>query len=195
MLRAFIRSSRHRASIIFLQEKVRAVARQLNLQARPEIALPAEPPAAPSSSKPEPNTHYRELGLVLATASPTTSLALILGQEPILAAEGFRVVLVIAPADPESARRQIIDLVQSGTAGILCCPSVYTSVSAIAAGTCPVIALSPWAAESLLKTLGVSRPPVQPTPIIVTSPKPEPLNPPPATAASTPIPPAGARSC
>jgi len=166
------------------QERVRAIARQLDTQTGPGVPLPVEAEAVPDNPKPEPNIKYRELGLVLSTTSLEASLSLVLGQEPILAAEGFRVVLVIAPADPESARRRILSLIQSGISGILCCPTVYSTVSTTAAGTCPVIALSPWAADSLLKTLGVARPAEQPKPISAQPPKPEPVKIPPATVAS-----------
>ena len=96
------------------------------------------------------------IGLVISLASPASTLALIPCQEPGLAAAGFNVVMVTLPADPLLAQDRITTLTRSGVAGLLCCPSVYSTVTASAAGACPVTAISPWSAASLLKLMGVA---------------------------------------
>ncbi|MEI6564981.1 MAG: LacI family DNA-binding transcriptional regulator, partial [bacterium] len=92
----------------------------------------------------------REVGLVVGAGSPASSLALIPGQELLLATEGFTTVIVALPADGEGTRRRLADLVTARFIGILCCPSLFTTVSSAVANQYPLIALSPWAAKTLL---------------------------------------------
>ena len=130
---------------------------------------------------------------MVGTGSPASSLALIPGQELILATEGFTTVIVALPADGESARSRLTELGTAGFFGILCCPSLFTSVASAVANHCPLIALSPWSAETLLgkhpvAATRVDTPiptatPLQPTPTT----KPIPVITPVVVATPTPV--------
>ena len=141
------------------RDRVRSVARQLGYQPGRNTRFKPRPPtgggqqtaiAAPVAG--------RVIGLVVSLVSPASTLALIPCQEPVLAAAGFNVVMMTLPADPLLAQGRVTALTRSGVAGLLCCPSVYSTVMAIAAGACPLTAISPWSASSLLKSLGVPTP-------------------------------------
>ena len=130
---------------------------------------------------------------MVGTGSPASSLALIPGQVLILAAEGFTAVIVALPADGESARSRLDELRTAGFFGILCCPSLFTAVASAVANQCPLIALSPWAAETLLGKHPVAgtradtpiplAAPIQPAPTT----KPIPVITPVVVAAPTPV--------
>lgn len=145
------------------RDRVRAVARQLGYQSGLNTRFKPQPTTAGGQeiavSTP---TAGRIIGLVTSLTSPASTLALVPSQEPDLAAAGFNVLLVTLPADPQLAQDRISALIRSGVAGLLCCPSVYAAVAAITAGACPVTAISPWSATTLLKSLGVPTP----TPVV-----------------------------
>ena len=171
------------------QERIRTVARQMNYQSDTGIgaadsATPA-PVAIPSATRPA----SREIALVLAMTTPATSLALVPGLGLALGSAGFNVTLVTLPPDPAAAHDGIARLSQSGAAGFLCCPTVYSTLSAQVPGR-PVIALSPWAAESLIAgmnpTVTPSRQPEQPATPSPPLPTPPPLAPVIATTTASP---------
>ncbi len=83
------------------------------------------------------------IGLVLAAAGAGTSVEAIPALEPILAAAGYRLVVVVLPSDPASARDRVTTLLHDGAAGILCCPAAMPVTSQVVAASCPVIHLPP----------------------------------------------------
>jgi hypothetical protein len=121
----------------------------------------------------------RQIGLVLSAASPVETLALIPSLEPPLSAAGYQLVVVTLPADQAAARERVL---RSGFAGLLCCRTVYSAVSALVAGACPAIVLWEGAGKAILNAVSPSpanasveasgqsavsspQPPVQPAPI------------------------------
>ncbi|MEI7881698.1 MAG: LacI family DNA-binding transcriptional regulator, partial [bacterium] len=132
------------------QARIRAVARQLDYQPdtlAKEIRTGSQRTAVSGSIA---TVTRREIGIVVGAGSPASTLALIPEQEPILAAAGYTTIFVALPADAEAIRLRLASLLATGVQGILSCPSVFATVAAAMADQCPVIALSPWAAETLL---------------------------------------------
>ncbi len=145
------------------RDRVRSVALQLGYQTGQNTRFKAQPPVAnrqePAAAAPAAG---RTIGLITSLTSPASTLALVPSQEPDLSSAGFNLLLVTLPTDPQLAQGRIITLIRSGVAGLLCCPSAYSTVAAITAGACPVIAISPWSTTTLLKSLGVPTP----TPVV-----------------------------
>jgi len=138
------------------QEKIRTVARQLGYTANPNtrftMTAPQLVPAAPSPAPIralESQTPARQIGLVLSPNSPASVLALIPGLDPVLADAGYRLVVMTLPGDSTAGRDRVTQLIHD-SAGILCCPSIFPAVSVAVANQCPVIALSPGAAKSMV---------------------------------------------
>ena len=143
------------------QNRVKAAARQLNYQpntAAQRMALGMLPDLPPSQVEaPKPQTQSRQVGLVLSTTSRTDILALIPGLEPVLAESDYRLFVSTLPADPAAATAKVTQLLNDCVAGLICCPSVYSAVSATVATRCPVIVLWQGAARAILEA--VARPP------------------------------------
>jgi len=98
---------------------------------------------------------HTTLGLIMAPGGPDDSSAHLAAAEAVLAAAGYRLTLIVLPADPGAARDRVAALLHDGVAGLLCAPSIWSIAAQIAAGTCPVIALGQGAGETILKALGV----------------------------------------
>ena len=148
------------------QARVLAVARQLGYQSDPTtrgFALrkgkPAQPMAGISDGKSQTSDvgwkKSRQIGILLSIASQTDIIALIPALEPVLAAEGYTMTIVITPTDPAAIRERVSRLQTNHVSGILSCPSVYAAVSTIVAGTCPVIVLWQGASKAMLSGLGI----------------------------------------
>jgi len=60
---------------------------------------------------------------------------MILATEPVLAAAGYDLVVIVIPADPVAARERVSELLNHGVSGIVCCPSVYSTMSAMVANS------------------------------------------------------------
>lgn len=60
------------------------------------------------------------IGLLLSATGSGESLSLIPVIEPILATAGYRLTLVVLPANPTAAQERISTLLHDGVAGILC---------------------------------------------------------------------------
>ena len=162
------------------QARIRATA--LRLGYRPDSLTQAIRAGNWSREAATPNspTGRREIGLVVGENSPSSSLALIPGQELLLAAEGFTTVLITLPSATDGLRHRLAELATAGFSGILCCPSVFTAVAGAMANSPPMIALSPWAAATLLgrpttETTHPTAPPIIPTPPPVAPPTPPPV--------------------
>ncbi len=121
------------------QARIRTVSRQLDYHPNPNTRF-AKMPARPSSSP-----LSRQIGLVLSTSSPATSLALIPDLELVIAAADFQLVVMTLPPDPAVARTRLVRLLHD-SAGMICCPSIYPTVSAIG----PAIVLWRGAAQAIL---------------------------------------------
>ncbi|MEI6166935.1 MAG: LacI family DNA-binding transcriptional regulator [bacterium] len=156
------------------QDRIRVIASQLNYQpdglAR-EIRVSRRSPDGSGQTVADKG---RQIGLVIAVGSPASTLALIPAQEPVLSAAGFTTIFIALTPDPEVIRTRLAALLASGVSGILCCPGVFTAVSATVGDRCPVIALSPWAAELLVKPKPVipAATPPKPAPTMVVEPAP-----------------------
>ena len=98
------------------------------------------------------------IGLVLSAAGSGGSAALIPAVASVLAAAGFRLVVIAVPADLGAAREAVTSLLHDGIAGLLCCPTAMSVTVTAVAGMCPVMPLVTGAAETLLKALGAPVP-------------------------------------
>ncbi len=162
------------------QVRVLAAVRQLGYESNPIINthllnqaistnLSTEAMAGQNSSKEE-----RQIVLALSAASPPDSIAMILATEPALAAAGYDLVVIVLPADPAAVRERVSMLLHDGTAGIVCCPSIYPVVSAIVAKECPVIVLWQGAGKAMvgmLQAVSVDpEPPTVPKPVVNVAP-------------------------
>ena len=165
------------------QARILAAARQLGYQS-PFRRL-SDGPSQSENAVPE----NRQIGLILSLTSPVESLALIPGLEPTLFAAGYQLEVVSLPADPTAAKARML---KTGFAGLICCRTIYSAVSAIVAGKCPTIVLWEGAGKAILNAvggnqfsvgseLGVTSKPIAETP------KPIPAAPPPITT-PTPVP-------
>ncbi|MEI6563927.1 MAG: LacI family DNA-binding transcriptional regulator [bacterium] len=164
------------------QARILAVVRQLGYQSTPIVKANASrqiPAASQDGGKPA-----EKIGLVLSTASPPNSLAMILGLEPVLAVAGYHLIVIVVPADPVATRTRVIQLLHDGAAGIVCCPSVFSAVSATVSSACPVIVLWQGAGQAMVATLRrtpesiaipviVDPPATVPEPVPVATPEPE----------------------
>jgi hypothetical protein len=189
------------------QQRVLAAVRQLGYQANTtarNMALGTVPASIPQPSQiatPESQLPSREIALVLSASSPAESLALIPSLEPVLTAANYRLFVVTLPAEPAAADERLTRMLDdearpaSGrkTVGFLCCPTVYSTVSALLAGRCPAIVLWQDAAKAMVAKLAdpsaaVPVPPVVPVapPVVV----PPPIIPVLAPLPVTPTPPA-----
>ena len=164
------------------QARIWAVARQLGYRRSANTRF-AKTPAAPSSSAAA-ALPGRQIGLVISVSSSTATLALIPGLEPVLASGGLKLLVITLPSDAEAGQQRVAQLAQE-CAGILCCPSVYPSVSAIVTNQRPVMVLWQEAGKAMLTALGLvttSVPPSNP----LTNPPPAAVKP---AAASAFVPP------
>lgn len=123
------------------------------------------------------------LGLVLASGGDDISDEYLPAMDAVLAAAGYRLLLLFLPGDPSVARDRVTSLLHDGIAGVLCSPVAMPVVIQVVSGDCPVVAVGKGAGEAMLRALGVAvpvtvtpPPPVKPAPIIVaavpSSPKP-----------------------
>ncbi len=173
------------------QQRILAAVRQLGYQANTtarNMALGMVPASIPQPSQietPESQRPNLEIALVLSASSPAESLALIPSLEPVLIAANYRLFVVTLPADPTAARERLTRMLDdearpaSGrkTVGFLCCPTIYSTVSTLLAGRCPVIVLWQDAAKAMVATLAdpsvaVPVPPVVPVALPVVAPPP-----------------------
>ncbi|MEI6166208.1 MAG: LacI family DNA-binding transcriptional regulator [bacterium] len=188
------------------QARVLAVARQLGYQSDPttrRFALckgkptrPTVPPAGISNGKSQmaegEGKKSRQIGILLSVVSQSDVIALIPGLETVLAAEGYTLTILITPTDPTAIRERVSRLLTDRVSGILACPSVYAAVSAIVAGTCPVIVLWQGAGKAMLSGLGIpmegaapSAPVSAATPVIIPA---QPMTPPKPVSIPVPTP-------
>ena len=160
------------------QARVRSIASQMGYQPDPiarNVALgKGIPPRSPLPSISTSQTPFpvsptptavvgrRQMGIVLAVDSTSTTLALLPELEPVLAAADYRLVMITVPADLVAASQRVNQLIQEGIVGLLCCPTIYQATVATAAGRCPVIVLWAGAAKAMLATL--NDPVASPTP-------------------------------
>jgi hypothetical protein len=151
--------------------------------------VPAVPSPAPIQA-PESQTPARQIGLVLSPNSPASVLALIPGLDPVLADAGYRLVVMTLPGDSTAGRDRVTQLIHD-SAGILCCPSIFPAVSVAVANQCPVIALSPWSAKSMVDKISgcpvVGDEEVAELPIVELLRKEPVASPPPVTPVVTPV--------
>ncbi|MEI8141073.1 MAG: LacI family DNA-binding transcriptional regulator, partial [bacterium] len=182
------------------QDRVLAAVRQLGYQSTPIVNSGASQPVLAVSR--DPGKPVDKICLVLSSASSPDSFSMILGLEPVLAAAGYQLVVSVIPIDPAAARERVIQLLKSGTTGMVCCPTVYSTVSAVVAKAClelgrtgcPVIVLWQGAGKAMVATLqgvnteleapSVAKPAVNATPVVLppttpVSPAPRPVVPPP----------------
>ena len=128
------------------QARIRSIALQLgyqpNLVAR-DIVLrkpfrgvkPQSGSSDVKSQMAETKPGRQQIGVILSPTSTSETLGLIPGLIPVLTAAGYRlVVMTTDPADPATVRTELIPFLSEGVAGLLCCPTVYSSVSEIAGG-------------------------------------------------------------
>ena len=152
------------------RQHVLAVARQLGYQPDPiarNVALGKGAPARPAVAAPamlsgeksqmtEVETQRRQIGVVLSATSPAETLGLIPGLIPVLASADYQLVITTLPSDPMAARERVNRLLSDGVAGIICCPSLYPAMSALANGKCPVIVLWQGAGKAMLAKVTAS---------------------------------------
>ena len=156
---------------------------------RPPISaspISASPIPLPSSPAPTAVVGRRQMGIVLAVDSASTTLALLPELEPVLAAADYRLVMITVPADPAVASQRVNQLIQEGIVGLLCCPTIYQATVATAAGRCPVIVLWAGAAKAMLATLNDPMASQTPAPAPTTAAAPAAMMPPPSPVAAAP---------
>lgn len=124
------------------QDRIRAAARQLgyqpnqtarNIVLRKPYAGIRKPAAA---GTPGTGQQGRQIGVALSPKTSRDTLGLLPDLIQELGSAGYR--LVIAETDPDApdmARQQAMQLLQECAGGILCCPTTYALVSALAAET------------------------------------------------------------
>ena len=95
----------------------------------------------------------RQIGLFISAASPASTLAFIPGVEPVMAEAGYELVVVTVSGDPVAAQKRVTQFLGKKTAGMLCCPSLYSAVSATVNGKCPVMVLWQGAGSAMLKAV------------------------------------------
>ena len=111
---------------------------------------------APAESQ-DSGKHARQIILALSAVSPPDSIAMIVVTEPVLAAAGYDLVVIVIPADPVAARERLSLLLHEGIAGMVCCSSIYPVVSAMVAKGCPVIVLWQGAGKAMVGAIQVGR--------------------------------------
>ncbi len=168
------------------QARILAVARQMNYHpddtAR-NIALgnAVFPTPARTESRNDVKP-AKQIGLVLSAASPASSLTLIPGLDPVFSAAGYRLTVITVPNDLAAAHERLSSALADGIAGLLACPTVYSTVLESVGNTCPVIVLWQDAAKAILEKISgsveveapraqppapvVSRAPVTPPPVV-----------------------------
>ena len=141
------------------QNRVLAVAHQLGYQpnqiARNIVLGRGRPLRSVSDDKSkmeDKRPDWPQIGLILSAASSPETLGIIPGLIPELAAAGYRLVVITTdPTDPSTAREQVIQFLGEGVAGLLCCPTVYSSV--LATGASPVIVLWQGAGKAITRAI------------------------------------------
>jgi len=170
------------------RDRVMTAVRQLGYRpgSSPRSAVYAAKPSQISNSKSQ--IQERQIGVVLSADSPASSLALIPDLVPAMAAADYRLVIVTLPAEAVAANQRINRLLKEGTAGLLCCPSLYLAVTTAVGTQCPIIVLWQGSAKAMLEKLGVGKAAVPPPPAPIITPAPSARSPTPVVA-PTPIPP------
>jgi hypothetical protein len=114
--------------------------------------------AAPSPQMTSPQTQIQEprIGLVLSAASPSSSLALIPGLDPILSMAGYELVVMTLPTDPASARARFAGFLKTSS-GILCCPTIYSTVSAMVAEATRTYPTATWPGKVVILWQGAAK--------------------------------------
>ncbi len=95
----------------------------------------------------------RQIGLFISATSPASTLAFIPGVEPVIAEAGYELVVVTVSSDPAAAWKRVGQFLGDKTAGMLCCPSLYSAVLATVNGKCPVMVLWQGAGNAMLKAV------------------------------------------
>ena len=131
------------------QERVTAVARQLGYQPNQiarDIVLGRGKPLRGIPDNRIQTTDPREtpIGVVISTISKPEILALVPDIEAVLKKAGIPINVVIVPNDPAAIHTRVSQLIQEGAIGMLCCPSVYPTVSAMATEVVPAYPPEPW---------------------------------------------------
>ncbi|MEI8139958.1 MAG: LacI family DNA-binding transcriptional regulator [bacterium] len=93
------------------------------------------------------------IGLVLSVTGLAEAAMLLPELEPLITTAGYRLILVMVPADPNAASVQVADLLRDGVAGLVCSSAAMPVAVKMAASNCPVIGLSPAAGKTILATL------------------------------------------
>jgi len=192
------------------QQRVLAAVRRLGYQANTtarNMALGMVPASIPQPSQiatPESQLPNREIALLLSASSPTESLVLIPCLEPVLTAANYRLFVVTLPTESAAAGERLTRLLENADrpasgrkiVGFLCCQTIYSTVSTLLAGRCPVIVLWQDAAKAMVATLAdpsatVPVPPVAPVapvaPPVVAPPPVIPVAPLPITPTPAPV--------
>jgi len=179
------------------RQRILAIARQMGYQADPiarDVALGKGAPARPAVATPAvisnekaqmtaAETKRRQIRVILSATSSAEVLGLIPDIESTLESAGYQLATIIVPAESTAAHERITRLFGDGLAGILCCPSLYPTVSEMASGKCPAIVLWQGAGKAMLNSvssgqLAVGSPGVeQPEPAPALPPKPTPVAP------------------
>lgn len=181
------------------QNRIRTLANQLGYRPNRNTRFgaggsPKQPTpslsSVPSGNTPTAPASGRQIGLILSAASPADALSLIPGLEPGLASAGYQLVVMTLPADTASAAERLMQWTQT-VAGIICCPSVYASVSATVAGRRPVIVLWQGATKAMTQALTIpNAAPVSPTipsPVPPLAPRPPSTTPPTVATSAPPV--------
>lgn len=188
------------------QERIRAAARRLGYQPnqmardivlrRPYAGIrkPVAAGAPGEGLQGLQGRRGRQVGVVLSPKTSKDTLGLLPGVIQELAAAGYRlVVLEIELEAPAGARQQAMQLLEECAGGVLCCPTTYPMVSAVAAetpagspeGSRKVIVLWQGAGRALTMKAPepMAAPAVRPVPV-VRAPEPRPVVRPVAAAAA-----------
>jgi uncharacterized protein YecA (UPF0149 family) len=132
----------------------------LGLGAPPRPAA-AKPAVLPGGEAPIVVTKKRQqIGVILSITSSPETLGLLPSLVPTLAAANYGVAIVTLPADPASAREQVIQFLDEGVAGLLCCPTLYVAVSEIAGSAEPGAPNKPGSGTGIPDTVSSPRPPI-----------------------------------
>lgn len=170
------------------QSRIRAVARDLGYQKQSTMPVPM-----PDAATGEPP---KMVGLLLSTASPASTLALIPGRDSTVSMEGCRLVVVTLPQDLTTARARVASLIQEGFVSFICCPTAYTV--AASTSTVPVTKLEvrnqpvtpaqtvPATPVCPATPLPTPAPIPQSPPVIIPAPEPAPVTPDPVVE-DTPV--------
>ena len=138
------------------QDHILAVAHQLGYTRRPMAPYVAAATPSPQTTSPQTQIQEPRIGLVLSATSPSSSLALIPGLDPILSMAGYELVIMTLPADPASARARFAGFLKTST-GILCCPTIYPIVSAMVAEAARTYPTAPWPGKVVILWQGAAK--------------------------------------